>query len=877
MCLLTRSCGIALLVGAIGVARPAARADEVASYLDRLGLTELLARHLEEQLDRAPAAEQDQIIQQLADVYARLLEQTRDAARQADLEARCRELLAEAPLDQTDELRLALLRASYRAAETAAEQHRLRLIPIEEAALLKETFGELTKQLGELREQFERKVTDANRKLNRAGGSDAVLLAEQIERLERLRDQCTFINAWSLYYWAWLGNHREGAKLAEPLFARLLRADSDAPLPGDISVDLRELEVVARSILGMALAKSVSASAPTALEWLDLLEAEGAYPPIQQELPAWRLAILIQHQQFGQVRELWNALRERPDPMPLPWVRIVAVTALEATEHKREADELARLAMTELATRGELDQVLDLGNRYGLDALGEQGFAVQYVRAVQQYHQARQQHGDDRPTTSADLVAKYESVVTRLRGALQQPDARLYEGAASNARLLIAWCLYFRGSFLEARVAFEQSLASLTPDQAAEALWMAIVSLDRVVQADRKVAAADDLNALIDRFLSEYPSHEHAPALRLRRAVAAEEPSREAVAELLEIPPNSEVYLTSRLQAASMLYRLFREAPAHQQADLAGQYLAVAVPLLAGQTENLSAAGPITVPQFVAHGRYILDVALRTDVQRIVAAQQALGWLDALKDHPEVDWKSLGPEIEFRRLQERMFSDDERSAEKIADDLHAAVPESAWSRQAQRVMFKSTYERWRAAKDAPVDAALLDRVVRFGSRIIDESGGDAHAAGSRDHMPYVLAVADAQMQQWRGNGSTERAAEAKRLYEALLAQQPRDAGLLRAVAELAQALDQLDRAADCWRMLAAGADPASELFYEAKFNLMQILSKTDPDRAREVMSQHRQMYPQYGPEPWGSKLRALDERLGDAPRAPAGDVQERSS
>jgi hypothetical protein len=849
------------------------RADDVASYLDRLGLFELLARHLEHRLVESPEAEHEEIVGQLADVYARLLEQPLDSGRQADLEARCRQLLAAAPLEQTDELRLALLRASYRAAETAAEKHRLRLIPVEEATALRETFGELTKQLGEVREQFDRKVDDATRRLNRSGGSESVLLAEQLERLERLRDQCTFLNAWSLYYWAWLGDHREGAKLAEPLFARLLRAETDSPLPGEISVDLRELEVVARSILGMALAKSISASAPTALEWLELLEAEGAYPPLQQELPAWRLAILVQHQQFGQVRELWNALHERDDPIPLPWIRIVAVAALEATDRKRDADELARLAMTELATRGELDQVLDLGNRYGLDALGEAGFAGQYVRAVQQYHHAREEHGDERPTTSAELISAYAAVVTRLRNAIGQPDAALYEGAATNARLLVAWCLYFQGKFLEARIAFEESLSNLPQDEAAEALWMAIVSLDRVVQADRKVAAAEDLNRLIDRFLSEFPSHEHAPALRLRRAASSEEPSREAVAELLEIPPNSEVYVTSRLQAASMLYRLFREAPAAQQAELGNQYLTVAVPLLASHTETLSPTGPMTVPLFVVHCRYILDAALRPDVQRIVAAHQALGWLDALKDNPEVNWPTLKPEIEFRRVQERMFSDDEAAAERIADELHAAHPDSAWSRQAQRVMFKAAYDRWRAAPESSVDVKLLDRVVHFGSRIIEEAS-ESETPSARDRMSYMLAVAEAQMQRWRASGSMDRAADAKRLFESLLAQQPRDAGLLRAVAELSQALDQLDRAADCWRMLAAGADPMSELFYEAKFNLIQVLSKTDPSRAREVMAQHRQLYPDYGPDPWGPRLRALDDRLGEAPRPAETDDQE---
>jgi hypothetical protein len=44
-----------------------------------------------------------------------------------------------------------------------------------------------------------------------------------------------------------------------------------------------------------------------------------------------------------------------------------------------------------------------------------------------------------------------------------------------------------------------------------------------------------------------------------------------------------------------------------------------------------------------------------------------------------------------------------------------------------------------------------------------------------------------------------------------------------------------------------------------------LLADLDPARARAVLDQHKQLNPDYGPDPWGVRLEQLDGRL---PRAP---------
>jgi hypothetical protein len=73
------------------------RADEVAAYLEQLGLKSLLAVHLEQQLQAADNDQRGELILRLAGLYAELLESTEDQSRRQNLEERSRKLLEQVP------------------------------------------------------------------------------------------------------------------------------------------------------------------------------------------------------------------------------------------------------------------------------------------------------------------------------------------------------------------------------------------------------------------------------------------------------------------------------------------------------------------------------------------------------------------------------------------------------------------------------------------------------------------------------------------------------------------------------------------------------------------------------------------------------------
>ena len=96
---------------------------------------------------------------------------------------------------------------------------------------------------------------------------------------------------------------------------------------------------------------------------------------------------------------------------------------------------------------------------------------------------------------------------------------------------------------------------------------------------------------------------------------------------------------------------------------------------------------------------------------------------------------------------------------------------------------------------------------------------------------------------------------------ALLQHQSSNGRFLRAAGELSEAVGDDDTALSCWRRLVSGSRAGTERWFEARYRVLTLLSEIDPDRAREVMRQHKILQPDYGPDPWGARLKALDIRL----------------
>ncbi len=850
-------------------------ADDLADYLEERGLTQLLVLHLEERLQEANDEQRPALAVRLAELYAELLETTRDVSLRVDLEARSRDLLQLVPDESADELRLALLRGSYSNAEKTAENHRLRLSDDESVRRAIATLAESIPQFHALRDTLQQRLDVAERRRSRSRGAETAQLNQEVDTLTQLHARTVFLLAWAQYYHAWLAGSADEARLAEDLFGEIIDPEVGRLTPDDVSRDLLATDSFARAVLGMALAKSLTAGPDSALRWIDLLELEQTVEPLRAQASAWRMAILLEHGEFREVRHVLEGAAAEPtddreeQALPLAWLRLAAVHALEAANENVDAADLARFAIAQLASSGELPQVLDLAQRFGVEWMGDRGFAALYVRGAQTYQQARDRHDGDEPTTDSELAAMYQEAATHLEGAASQPDAVEFARAAAGARSIIGWCHYFSGRFFEARRAFESASDQLPPTEAVEALWMAIVSLDKVVQASADEARQLELDALIRKFLERYPSSEYAPRLVVRQAEqGVAEPTLELVEELLNVPPNSLTYAAAQERAENMLYQLFRAAVGDERIELGERFLAVAMPRwLAVDIESLPDDAARTI--FVVRARRILETALTPGVERPRAAEQVLVRLDGLAADGAVDLAEALDEIDYRRFQWMMLEGDRAAAETVADSMWERQSDSAWTVAAVRALFKTAVDQWRESPAGEIpNIALLNRIIHFGGRTIQELDDSGRSLNEPAVATAFATVAEALMTKWESTGQSEDGERAHFLYDRLLAANANNSIFLRAIGILAPEFGDRAQAVSAWRKLAAGTDAGTEPWLEAKFHLIALLAKDDPAHAREVLDQHKALYPEYGPPPWDEQFRLLDESL---PAAPASD------
>jgi hypothetical protein len=165
----------------------------------------------------------------------------------------------------------------------------------------------------------------------------------------------------------------------------------------------------------------------------------------------------------------------------------------------------------------------------------------------------------------------------------------------------------------------------------------------------------------------------------------------------------------------------------------------------------------------------------------------------------------------------------------------------------------------------------VERVARYGGRVLHEFRDDPAALDRPGALGYFSAVGEASMLLWERDRNPERARAALFLFEKLLTKRPSNAGFLRSSALLYEALDQPQKALDNWRRIVAGSGAGNPGWHEAKFHQISLLAKIDPRRAREVMNQHTQLNPDYGPDPWGARLKGLDAQIPQLDELPESE------
>lgn len=864
--------------------------DRAASWLEARGMYELLQIHLEQA--RAAAADDParraRMASRLAGVYASLIERSDDDEDRAVLVAKARRLLADDAIEDADALRLALLRTRYQAASGTIERGRVDLAESPEVVAAERELDDLARDLVGLRESLEDTIKRRDRGLDRARGMRVIRLDEEITSARRMLVAASLLEGWSLYYAGRALDDESRLGRAQLAFGRVLDGDEVVPGPEDVSLDRQEFEYFASAMLGMAMSSAELVSHLGAGPWFQRLEMSQTHPGILQATPGWRLASAIDAGAFDVAETLLRSMIEAadggsdPEALPTAWLRLAAVGGLRGAELTApglapQAGRLAELALATLAARSELAQVVDLVERYGLDAVGRDGFAFRYVRGVGHYRTAVDAKSAGR---AGEAAAEFALAVTELAAAGGEDDAIRFPEARAACLTLTGWSLLELDRAADAADAFEAAADGIGGGRRADAMWGAIVSLDRLVASGGAEAADAQTrrDAIIERFLDTYPADDRAPSLVVRRITGEADPSAGDIDTLLAIPPGHPTWEIARRRAAQAIYRGFREAEAAQRGEFGTRFLDVADELLLRDRD----ADGVFVDLRGADGVLLRQAAEVASHEAVGDRTRAAGYISRIElamerggfeAHPD-----LPNELAYRRMGMSIADGDFLGAAMILQDVPVVpdAPEATrWSRLSAQRLHRAAFQEMRSGE---ASMQVVRAAVMAGDRFIEiVAGADTPIAEALEIptlLPVAASVAAGRQAIYRADDDEAVGREAFELYRAILEKRPRDGSILEASAELATSLGDAEFALSCWRRLGSAAPKGSEIWWRARCGLIGMLAETDPDRAAKVLEQVRVLHPDLGPEPWRSRLQALDVDIairldGDASDAEA--------
>lgn len=875
-------------------------------YLTDHGLDAVLAAHLRQALANTTGPNRTEAAERLGRLYVRLLSKAKTSADRLALEEAARELIRTVPDAEAWDLKLDLAKATYLKAEEFAEKHRLRLATDSERAEAERILRAAGPAFEQIAVRAAARVETAERKQQYSRGDEAERNRRDAEESRRIRSLARYYAGWTRYYLGLLTANSSAASEAIIDFGHLLGASpGKAPTIERTQKSLLKYEHVCRAVIGCALANSVRGNDVEAARWLDLLETTDDVPAsITSQLLDRRIAVFATARRWTDIevyvyRHQRSGGQGQTKRLSVPQARLLAVVTLESSESdlsdraKESRRTLSQLAIADLIAAGEIGHVVDLTQKFGVEPLGDDGFVTRYARGLVAFDRARKRHLEvapdkiEEPATDVQTIELYRRSAELLKEAAQLTDQTKFAPDVAQARMKLGLARYYAAEFPEAAADFEIAAETLVqPDARREALWFAVVALDRAVEAGKlSQAAPRDRVALL--FLSKYPKTEQAAKLLLRRASAGV-PDEDALATLIAIPAESPLRDAARREGVRLLYQMFRKAKPGTARDAAAQrFLTLAEETLEAEQRAVMEAGKggsnDAADRLVLRIRQIADVALSLSAPDVDRAGRSLDLLDQLAQAKVVDVSKMRDEMFYRRLQMALARNDWAAALSVHDSLRSF--ESPFSIAADRSMY-----RWAKAKfqDAmrPVTAPGPD-ALSTGDIIATTDA--SRAAAARDLLLFatrIMARADrtdpfkepgmaqvfddageANGELWRQQQDVVARDAAMTGDEKLIAAKKHSLNTLTRFARLAESVGRHADALESWRQALLIQTPGTDPWFVSRVESLRLLARLDPARAREVLVQHRALYPDYGPAPHGAALANIDRDLGPIPGA----------
>ena len=134
--------------------------------------------------------------------------------------------------------------------------------------------------------------------------------------------------------------------------------------------------------------------------------------------------------------------------------------------------------------------------------------------------------------------------------------------------------------------------------------------------------------------------------------------------------------------------------------------------------------------------------------------------------------------------------------------------------------------------------------------------------GSSSYFDIAFQTGSAAFELYeKDNSEIAPAEDALRISRILVGHKSDIAEVLELSARVEMELGDRALAKERWRILALGSKRGSLQWISAKYNSILLMAEEYPEQALEVLNQHQILYPEYGKEPYGSRLQQLHNNL----------------
>lgn len=828
--------------------------DEVVEhYLREHRMDTLLEVQLEERIAKAQSeAERVDLGEELSSLYLRQLRELEAGNpyraivlnRGEALVAR----LGQAPLY---ELRLELLIDSYASHEQDIELHRLGLLDSGRRDAARQAMSESIRGFKRIFTMVETELSKLDRRSAQPMSSQMIQrVNEQVDLLRRHRSLASYYSGWGEYSLAVLDNRHVGDD-AYFAFGHLLGSEGGIPQSKDLPRAALQYEHVARSAIGVAMCYAQSESPSLAEAWIDaLLDSQDITPVVRSAAMSRKLQILASSKEWHEAnkyaREMMREMASdtgRDARISVSDARYITMRALDERASrslpdasKDEAGKLARLGLEQLVELGEIGHIVDLYQRYGSLPLLSEGFVSNYAVAL----------GALNAADAGSAVPGYLDIAQIFNQALKASDSKDYPKLREDCRLKFAYALIRGDRPQDAINPCKRVIDTTLSDEAKqEARWLMINAYDRMnVIANQ--ASSQELDQAVRAYVEAYPSTPRTARLIMRHAMRGTIDDTVAIDTLSAIDDADPIAVPARRTLVRLMYQRLRAMGFTDQRSLVDVRRRISW-LTNQPIDPEDADGSRARLDTLRLG---IDLALRSipadtnDAEMLI--EQARTMIDSAPDRAAIESELAYQEIQIALIQKR-----QDQAVSMIEPLRLLDEQRA--DEAQVLVLNALIDLWSIRKDA----RLAGFIEQLGSPVIARVTPKVPAQISLQTSALIEVVSHAAKLLADTTGEQQHLELAGRLSRQVLQRgQPSEAGLRR-TAQIADELEDDPTGLEAWLRLLAAYPTEDDLWFEARYESLAIMSRIDPQRANETFQQFRVLNPQLGPSPWGEWIAAL--------------------